>query len=70
MSEEWYTNADLVRVTGLKYKTLYSARKRNTLPEPDQYIGRTPTWKRSTIDQWWEKRSGDIEVNPTGHLEI
>ena len=57
MNGEWLTNADLVKVTGLKYSTLYTHRRRNTLPQPDQYIGRTPAWKRSTIDEWVKERS-------------
>lgn len=54
MSEqsEWVTNEQLVEITGLKYSTLYTYRKRNTFPEPDSYIGRTPVWKRKTIEEW------------------
>ena len=49
MSEktEWLTNEQVSELLGLKYSTLYTYRKRNTLPEPDTYIGRTPVWNRN-----------------------
>jgi len=49
---DWLTTTDIATMTGLKSDTIYKYRKRNTLPEPDQYIGRTPVWKRSTIEDW------------------
>jgi hypothetical protein len=27
-------------------------------PEPDEYVGRTPLWKRATIDGWRYNRPG------------
>jgi predicted DNA-binding transcriptional regulator AlpA len=54
---EWLTNTDIAERTGLKIDTLYKYRKRNTLPEPDKYIGRTPVWKQETIDNWVSDRS-------------
>jgi predicted DNA-binding transcriptional regulator AlpA len=53
---EWLTNTDIAKQTGLKLETLYKYRKRNTLPEPDKMIGRTPVWKQETIDNWVSKR--------------
>ena len=30
--------------------------KGTTLPPADQYFGRSPVWKKSTIEQWVENR--------------
>ena len=60
---EWITNDQLAEITGLKYSTLYTYRRRNTLPEPDTYIGRTPVWNRKTIEEWQRNRKEtEIEV--------
>ena len=59
---EWLTNTDIAKQTGLKTETLYKYRKRNTLPNPDKYIGRTPVWKQETIDNWVSSRSQTIEL--------
>jgi len=65
MSEktEWLTNDQVSELLGLKYSTLYTYRKRNTLPEPDTYIGRTPVWKRKTIEEWQlNRKQNEIEL--------
>lgn len=31
---------------------------RGAMPGPDGYLGRTPYWKRSTIDRWAATRRG------------
>ena len=60
---EWITNDQLAELTGLKYSTLYTYRRRNTLPEPDTYIGRTPVWNRKTIEEWnLNRKQSEIEV--------
>ncbi|NBT46615.1 MAG: hypothetical protein EBT07_02180 [Actinobacteria bacterium] len=61
-TKDWFTNSDIEKLTGLKYKTLYEYRNRNTLPKPDAYFGRTPVWKRSTIETWNNSRN-QLEVN-------
>ena len=53
---EWLTSTDIAKMTGLKTETIYTYRKRNTLPEPDHLIGRTPVWKKTTIEEWNSKR--------------
>lgn len=55
-TNEWLTGADVASIAGLKYKTLWTYRKRGTLPQPDQYIGNKPLWNRSTIEQWNSER--------------
>lgn len=32
--------------------------KPGDMPPPDQYYGRTPVWKQSTVDRWHRKRPG------------
>lgn len=62
---EWLTNEQVGELLGLKYSTLYTYRRRNTLPEPDTYIGRTPVWNRKTIEDWKDnRRETEIELIP------
>ena len=49
---DWLTISEIAELTGLKVDTINKYRNRNTLPEPDNVIGRTPTWKRETIETW------------------
>jgi len=50
--KDWLTRTDIANLTGLKIDTIDKYQRRNTLPEPEQYIGRTPVWKKQTIDKW------------------
>jgi predicted DNA-binding transcriptional regulator AlpA len=50
--KDWLTRTDIANLTGLKINTIDKYQRRNTLPEPEQYIGRTPVWKKQTIDEW------------------
>jgi predicted DNA-binding transcriptional regulator AlpA len=60
---EWLTNTQVSELLGIKYSTLYTYRRRNTIPEPDTYIGRTPVWKRTTIEEWKQnKKESGIEL--------
>ena len=62
-NQEWLTNDQVSELLGLKYSTLYTYRRRNTLPEPDTYIGRTPVWNRKTIEEWNKTRKeSEIEL--------
>lgn len=61
MTTDWLTISDIAEATGLKVDTINKYRTRNTLPEPDSKIGRTPVWKRDTIETWNALRS-TIEV--------
>jgi predicted DNA-binding transcriptional regulator AlpA len=57
---DWLTNTDIAKLTGLKIETLHTYRSRNTLPEPDKYMGRTPVWKLETIQSWVLDRELEI----------
>jgi predicted DNA-binding transcriptional regulator AlpA len=50
------TGKEVAESAGLRYKTLWTYKKRNTLPEPDIYIGNKPLWKRETIAEWLSTR--------------
>ena len=62
--KDWLTITDIAQETGLAIDTIYTYRKRNTLPEADHYIGNKPLWKHETITNWNEfrKRSNTIEM--------
>ena len=57
------TSADIAKMIGLKTDTIYTYRKRNTLPEPDHYIGRNPVWKKETIQKWNQSRNRLVKGN-------
>lgn len=56
------TYSEIAELTGLKYDTIYRLRKNNTLPAPDLIVGRTPVWKRQTINEWIKTRN-EVDVN-------
>ncbi len=31
---------------------------KGTAPQPDEYVGRTPRWRESTVDRWARARPG------------
>ena len=59
--DNYLTISDIAKLTNLKVDTINKYRTRNTLPEPDSIVGRTPVWKRETIETWNALRS-TIEV--------
>lgn len=50
------TTAQVAEMAGVKAMSIHQYRQRGAIPEPDQYIGRTPVWKRRTIEKWLESR--------------
>ncbi|WP_128381246.1 helix-turn-helix transcriptional regulator [Streptomyces cavernae] len=63
--------ADLIGVAHPTMRTYHNRAKRKRengkatekdLPEPDRMFGRTPAWKRSTIDRWRQARAGEPNV--------
>lgn len=61
--DKWLTISDVAQLTNLKVDTINKYRTRNTLPEPDFKIGRTPVWKLDTIETWNQNRKS-LEVTP------
>jgi len=50
--DEWLTYSDIATLSGLKTGTIKQSRKRGTLPEPSQYVGKTPIWSKQVVDHW------------------
>lgn len=68
MVKDFLTNDEVAELTGLKYDTLYTYRRRNIFPEPDIYIGRTPVWSRATIEKWLKDRIKNRRSSKTEKL--
>lgn len=64
MQTEWLDYQAVADLTGLTLRSVYAAQGRATanravkrfkegdMPPPDQYFGRTPVWRKETIEQW------------------
>lgn len=63
---DWLTTTDIASLTGLKLDTIYTYRKRDTLPKEDHMIGNKPVWKRETIQRWIDDRSPAIMIDENG----
>lgn len=56
------TSDQVADYVGVHRNTITSYRARGQMPAPDQQYGRTPLWRRSTIDAW---RAGITRQPPT-----
>lgn len=52
------TTADVAAMLGVTPATVSSYTARGVIPAPDGYLGRTPWWKRRTIEKWQASRPG------------
>lgn len=60
---EWLTSTDIANQIGVKVRTIYKYRERDTLPTHDAMIGNRPVWKQTTIDDWISTRdSNEVEI--------
>jgi len=60
---EWLTSTDIANQIGVKVRTIYKYRERDTLPIHDAMIGNRPVWKQTTIDDWIVNRdSSEVEI--------
>ena len=50
------TIGEVAEIMNLPTNTITSYRSRGYMPKPDKQYGRTPLWKRSTIDKWLATR--------------
>ena len=50
------TTDDVARLAGVKPSSIRRYRTRDSIPEPDRYVGRTPVWRRETVEQWLRDR--------------
>ena len=53
--------ADVAELAGTKEKTISAYLARHQMPAPDGRIGRTPYWKRKTIEAWLVTRASGSE---------
>lgn len=61
--EEMLDTQRVSEILGIKTETVRWYKKRGILPEPDQYFGRSPAWKRSTIQTWDDARKTVTRVS-------
>ncbi|WP_341719897.1 helix-turn-helix domain-containing protein [Micromonospora sp. FIMYZ51] len=52
------TTDQLADRLGIKRTSVHRYRSRGDIPEPDQYVGRTPLWAESSVDAWLKERPG------------
>lgn len=55
---DYYDSAQLAELLGIKRTSVHRYRTRGDIPEPDEYVGRTPVWKHTRIDEWLKSRPG------------
>jgi hypothetical protein len=51
--EVLYTITQIETMYGYAPNTLTSVRAKGSFPEPDQQYGRTPLWRKATVDNWY-----------------
>lgn len=49
---------DVAALVGVKPATIRQYAHRGDMPKPDRIIGRSPAWRRSTIQRWLDTRPG------------
>lgn len=54
--EDVLTTEDVAKIAGVRPGTVRQHIQRGVMPEPDGYLGRTPWWKRKTIEHWLATR--------------
>lgn len=54
----YLTAEQLAHRLGIQRSSVHRYRSRGDLPEPDEYVGRTPLWSTSSVDTWLEQRPG------------
>jgi excisionase family DNA binding protein len=56
--EDVMTTADVAALLGVNSSTVRGYAARGSMPAPDGHFGRTPYWKRTTVEQWIAARPG------------
>lgn len=62
LSEELMSARDLAEYANLPYRHLWTYLKRGILPTPDLHVGKSPVWKRSSVQAWDTARKSKDEV--------
>ena len=50
--------AEVAELAGITTASVRRYRQRGAIPEPDGMLGRTPWWRRDTIERWIATRPG------------
>jgi predicted DNA-binding transcriptional regulator AlpA len=56
MSDDQLTIEEVATLAGIQPGSVYRYRARGSMPEPDGFLGRTPWWRRATIEKWLQER--------------
>lgn len=56
--KDYLDPAAVAQLAGVSRETIHRYRVRGDIPEPDDYVGRTPVWREATIKAWLESRPG------------
>jgi predicted DNA-binding transcriptional regulator AlpA len=56
--EGFLTSDELAAHLGIQRSSVHRYRTRGDIPEPDQYVGRTPLWAVASVDAWLKDRPG------------
>jgi predicted DNA-binding transcriptional regulator AlpA len=64
--EGYLTSDELADRLGIKRGSIYRYRVRGDLPPPDELVGRTPLWRKETIEKWLTERPGQGWRKGTG----
>lgn len=51
-------------IAGVKTRTIWTYNRYGLMPKPATYIGRSPAWERSVIEDWAKEK----ESRKSGHL--
>lgn len=54
----YLTAEQLAQRLGIQHSSVHRYRSRGDLPEPDEYVGRTPLWATTSVETWLEQRPG------------
>lgn len=54
----YLTSDQLADKLGIKRGSVHRYRTRGDIPQPDEYVGRTPLWKETSIETWLAERPG------------
>lgn len=54
--DDLLTARDVAELAGLTLNTVHTYRCSGRLPAPSTYIGRTPLWERTQVEDWLSQR--------------
>lgn len=57
MTADQLTTEEVAALAGIRPASVRRYRARGTFPDPDGYVGRTPWWRRRTVERWQAARA-------------